>query len=204
MRDGRREKGETTRRRVVRIARTLFATRGYEGTSIEQVLEAADLSRGALYHHFPTKQALFDAVLDQVLEQATAAAASAAGAAPDAATALRAGLAAWLEAAHDPAVQRIAIVDAPAVVGWARVRELDTTYALAGMSALVHRLADEGRLPAVDVDVLSHMLLAAVGEAAVMAATSTDPAAALEAARATTDALVARLVGDEPSSPQAG
>src|SRR5258707_7108110 len=60
------ERGQATRRQLVAAATTLFATRGYEATSIEAVLEEAGVSRGALYHHFEDKRALFEAVLDTV------------------------------------------------------------------------------------------------------------------------------------------
>src|SRR5258708_11049429 len=60
------ERGQATRRQLVAAATTLFATRGYEATSIEAVLEEAGVSRGALYHHFEDKRALFEAVLEAV------------------------------------------------------------------------------------------------------------------------------------------
>jgi AcrR family transcriptional regulator len=195
MPDGRIVKGEETRRRLVATGRALFGARGYEGTSIEAIFEAAGISRGALYHHFPTKEALFDAVLDHVMGEIAAASARAAQAAPDTVSGLRAGFTAWLDAVRDPEVQRIALVDAPAVVGWGRLREIDSEHVLAGMTAMMRRLGEEGRLPAGDVDVLTHMLLAAVGEAALLVATADDRNGALDAARTTLEGLIDRLLG---------
>src|SRR5215831_7333909 len=105
--DLRREKGRATRERLLAAGRELFGSRGYDATSIEAVLDLAGVTRGGLYHHFDSKKALFDAVLDEVVAEVST---SVAGAARDLdpAAALRAGCTAWLEAAMDPAVQRIA------------------------------------------------------------------------------------------------
>src|ERR687887_209937 len=124
MADLRIEKGRATRERLVQAGRELFGARGYEDTSISAILEAAGVTRGSLYHHFETKEALFDAVLDRVVAEIADTAARAARAAPDPIGSLRAGFAAWLELALDPAVQRIALLDPPAVVGWTRWREI--------------------------------------------------------------------------------
>ena len=98
--------------------RELFGELGYEGTSIDAILRRAGMARGALYHHFPTKEALFDAVLDAEVASIAKASAAAARAAGDPVESLRAGCGAWLRAAIDPVVQRITLIDAPAVVGW--------------------------------------------------------------------------------------
>ena len=99
-------------------------------------------------------------------------------------------------AAHclDPAVQQIALVDAPAVLGWARWRELDEQYTL-GVRRSLQVLADSGRVPAAQVDALANMLLAAVGEAALLIVQADDPEAALEDGLAAFDTLLDRLAG---------
>jgi AcrR family transcriptional regulator len=191
--DRRVEKGRTTRAAIVAGARRLFGAQGYDATSIEAILGAAGVARGALYHHFPTKEALFDAVLDEEIARVAAAATKAALEARDPVESLRAGCATWLDAALDPAVQRITLIDAPAVVGWSRWRRLDEQHTLGGLRSNLRHLAREGRVPTEQVDVLANMLLAAVSEAALMIATADDQRAALRTALAALDTLLDRL-----------
>lgn len=198
--DGRVEKGRETRERLIATGRGLFGERGYEGTSIEAILEGAGVARGALYHHFATKEALFDAVLDRVVAEIADTAADAARTATDPVESLRAGCSAWLRMALDPAVQRIALVDPPSVVGWTRWRELDERHTLGRLRANLQAIADTGRLPAEQVDMLAHMLLASVNEAALMIARADDPDAALAAGKAAVDILLDRLVTAPTSS----
>jgi AcrR family transcriptional regulator len=194
MADLRVEKGKATRDRLITAGRHLFGERGYEGTSIEAIFEAAGVARGALYHHFATKEALFDAVLDVVVADIAEAVADAAREQADPLESLRAGCAAWLRMALDPAVQRIALVDPPSVVGWTRWREIDEQHTLGGIRVSLQRIAAAGRLPEGQVDLLAHMLLAAVNEAALMIARADDPEAALAAGQAAVDTLLDRLV----------
>ena len=195
MADGRIEKGRETRERLLATGRALFGEHGYEATSIDAILAAAGVARGALYHHFATKEALFDAVLDSVVaEIADTAAEAALGAGPDPVAGLRAGCSAWLGMALDPAIQRIALLDPPSVVGWTRWRELDELHTLGRLRANLQAIAEAGRLPADQVDVLAHMVLASVNEAALMIARAEDPAAALSAGQAAVDTLLDRLV----------
>jgi AcrR family transcriptional regulator len=194
MADLRIERGRATRDRLIAAARDLFGERGYEGTSIEAVLDSAGVARGALYHHFATKEALFDAVLDEVVAEIAAAVADAARSAPDPVASLQAGCGAWLRMALDPAVQRIALLDPPAIVGWSRWREIDEQHTLGGLRANFQLIAAAGRLPAGNVDVLAHMVLAAVNEAALMIARADDPERALVEGQAAVEMLLDGLV----------
>src|SRR5215831_15092246 len=115
-------RGEATRAQLIAIATRLFASRGYESTSIEAVLHEAGVSRGSLYHHFRNKQALFEAVLDAVEIRIGEATLAAAAEASSSAEALRAGCLAWVQLAGDPVVQRIVLTDAPSVLGWSAWR----------------------------------------------------------------------------------
>ena len=195
MADLRIEKGAATRERLVATGRALFGEHGYEGTSIGSVLEQTGIARGALYHHFASKEALFDAVLERVTaEVANDAADAARKAGDDPVAQLRAASNTWLQVALDPAIQRITLLDAPAVVGWTRWRQLDEQHALGGLKATLQRLADDGRLPPQSVDVLAHMVLAAVAEAALLIARADDPKKALRQGREAVDTLLGRLV----------
>jgi AcrR family transcriptional regulator len=198
-RDRRVARGRATRERLVATARELFGRDGYDATSIEAVLREAGVARGSLYHHFENKTALFDAVLDQVVAEIAEQAATAARAQEDPVEGLRAGCGAWLRMALDPAIQQIALVDAPAVVGWSRWRELDEQHTLGGVRRALAQIAESGSLPADQVDVLANMLLASVSEAALMIVRAGDPEAALAAGQAAFDTLLDRLA----SSPKA-
>jgi AcrR family transcriptional regulator len=198
--DGRIERGRATREQLLATAREAFGEHGYDATSIAEILETAGVTRGSLYHHFDTKEALFDAVLDREMEALAVLVRDAALAQGDPADALRVGSVTWLRAVADPAVQRIVLVDAPAVVGWPRWRELDEQYTLGGTKVALRALVDGGRLSAGEIDVLAHMILAAVGEAAMMLARSPDPAAALPDAEAAVSTLLARVVGPGASA----
>ena len=191
--DGRIEKGRATRASIVAAARDLFGHQGYDATSIDAILRAAGIARGALYHHFPNKEALFDAVLDAEIAAAAKASATAARAAADPVESLRAGCGAWLRSALDPVVQRITLIDSPAVVGWTRWRELDELHTLGGLRSNIRHIARDGRIPADQVDMLANMLLASVSEAALVIARSAHPRVALRSALATLDTLIDRL-----------
>jgi AcrR family transcriptional regulator len=196
--DLRIERGRTTRERLISVGFELFGERGYEGTSVGAILEAAGIARGALYHHFATKAELFDAVVDRVIEQVANDASTAAMTGDDPVAHLRLACAAWLDSALDPAVQRIVLLDAPAALGWERCKELDERHTLGRLKATLRRIAKTGRLPADSVETLAHMLLAAVGEAAVLIARAEDPEAARAAGQAALDILLTRLVTPEP------
>jgi AcrR family transcriptional regulator len=193
--DGRRVRGAATRERLLEAARRLFGERGYEATSIESVLDAAGVARGALYHHFRSKAELFDAVLADVLVEIAERSAAAAAGRKDPLEALRAGSHAWLTMALDPAIQRIALLDPTTAVGWARWREQDQAHSLGGLRAALLRLKDEGRVPPGQIELLAHVLLAALNEAALFVAYAEDQRAAAATARATVDTLLDRMFG---------
>jgi AcrR family transcriptional regulator len=97
----RERQAEATRQQLIDVARQLFTERGYAGTSIEDIIERAGVARGALYHHFPGKDALFAAVY-QVVQAEVASAVVAALTADDPAQAVYAGLSAFLDACLEP------------------------------------------------------------------------------------------------------
>jgi AcrR family transcriptional regulator len=198
MADLRNERGRATRDRLIAAGRERFGEHGYEAASIDSILGQAGVKRGALYHHFESKQALFDAVLDRVVSEVAQAAAEAARAQSDPVESLRAGCSAWLRMALDPAVQRIALLDPPAVVGWTRWRELDEQHILGGVRRNLQLIAADGRLPPGDVDLLAHMILASVNEAALFIARAKNPRRALATGQSAVDSLIDRLAGDRP------
>ena len=192
------EQGRATRRELVAIATRLFATKGYDGTSVDDVLREAGISRGALYHHFAGKDALFEAVLEAVEAKVAETLVEAARGVRDPVEVLRAGCAAWLRLAQDPTVRQIALVDAPTAVGWRKWREIDERYALGLLKTTLRAAAADGRLHRDSVDVLAHMLLAALAEVALVVARAPDPAAAARAGKVAVDQLLDRLLAPKP------
>jgi AcrR family transcriptional regulator len=193
----RAERSEATRARLVGAARELFAERGYAAVGTEEVVAAAGVTRGALYHHFAGKRELFRAVhesLEAELVGGIGEALAAAGA-TDPVEAMRAALAAFLDAATDPGWARITLIDAPSVLGWAEWREIDERYGLGLTEAALTAAMDAGRMPRRPVRPLAHLLLAAMGEAGIMVATAADPAAAREQAEGALLALLDGLTG---------
>jgi AcrR family transcriptional regulator len=194
MADGRVTRGEATRERLLGAARRLFGQDGFEHTSVEAVLAASGVKRGALYHHFPSKSALFDAVLEKVVAELAAHASQDARGGADALENLRAGARSWMDMAREPEVQRIYLLDPQAVVGWARWRELDERYWLGGLRASFASLAKEGRVPAGQEQFMAYMLCAVLTEAALFVANARDQASAGQAAEQAVETLLDRLV----------
>ena len=190
------ERGRATRDQLVDVATGLFAEHGYEATSIEAVLRTAAVSRGSLYHHFPGgKEALFLAVLERLGDRIDADLAAATRGATSPVEALRAGCRAWIDLVADPVVRQAMLIDAPAVLGWARWREIDERNTLGTIRAAMGAAAAAGRIDPAHADVFAHILLAAVNEVSLMIARADDPAAAREQARAALDDFLGRLLG---------
>jgi AcrR family transcriptional regulator len=176
------ERGQATRAHLVEVATQLFAAQGYDGTSIEAVLAEAGISRGSLYHHFAGKDALFWAVLEGVVARVGEQLAALERDAPDPVAALRTGYLGWVRLASDPVVQQTVLIDAPAVLGWQRWRELDEQGNLGWIKTALTYAAEAGRIERQHVDVFAHIVLAAANEVALMVARADDPVAALPGA----------------------
>jgi AcrR family transcriptional regulator len=188
------QRGAATREQLIAVATRLFAERGYEDTSIEAVLQEAGVSRGSLYHHFKGKEALFAVVVEAVGEDAGRRSVAAAEGAQDVAQALRAACLAWVELARDPVVQRVLLIDAPAVLGWQRWRELDEQHALGDVRMALTAIADGGQLDHALVDMFAHVLMASMNEIALVVARADDQQAAARAGREAVDELLTRLL----------
>ncbi|WP_261575710.1 TetR/AcrR family transcriptional regulator [Frankia gtarii] len=187
------ERAEATREALIATARRLFVHKGYFATGTEEIVAAAGVgTRGALYHHFADKRALFLAVFERV-EEDLLASAGGADTTGDALTLLRGGLLGFLNASLTPEVQRILLIDGPAVLGWQQWRATEKRYGLGAIRALLERAVAEGSLSAQPLDALAHILLAAVDEAALFIAGADDPPAAREQAVTAVERLLAGL-----------
>ena len=159
--------GKETRLRIIEAARILFA-RGYEVAGTPEIAAAASVTRGALYHHFADKKALFDAVVCEVaaavvLEIDTAAAVYA----DEPLEALRVGSLAFIDTCQTPEVRQIFLVDGPSVLGWARWRAIDAAFGLGSLKEGLAALNSKKRQPAEHLETLAHLLSGALNEAAL-------------------------------------
>ncbi|MEU6642220.1 TetR/AcrR family transcriptional regulator [Saccharomonospora sp. NPDC046836] len=175
MRSRREDYSESTRAALVDSAVLLFTERGYAGTSLEEIARRARVTKGALYHHFAGKQAVFEAAFDAVetevkgrLEKILS------GPEKPWDRALN-GLRAFISSCLDPAYQRIAIHEAPVVMGWQRWREAEDRYSFGLIRSALQDLIDAGEIVPVPVEVTSRLLFGALSSAATEIAGSPDP-----------------------------
>jgi len=170
----RAERSESTRAALVDAARQLFVAKGYFATGTEEIVAEAGVgTRGALYHHFADKQALFRAVFDQV--EMDLAAATVVDERDDPLDVLAAALQQFLDAsAENPDVQQVLLIDGPAVLGWEEWRGLEAEYGLGAITAMLDAAVAQGVVAKQPTASLAHMLLAAVDEAALYIANADD------------------------------
>ncbi len=128
----RQEYSASTRRALVDVATDLFTERGYAGTSLDEIVAGARVTKGALYHHFSGKQALFESVFEKVEERAARDIHRAVRGNRDPWEKALGGLRAFLEVLQEPGYRRIVIADGPAVLGYERYREQEerTTFGI--------------------------------------------------------------------------
>lgn len=172
------ERSDTTRKAIIDAATALFAEHGYERSGIEQIAERAGVSKGALYHHYRDKAEVLAAVYEQLEHELVERLLTAAPPGSDAIEALKAGSRAFLDACVDPAYRQIALVDAPAGLGWERWRQIDADAGGFGLLRVgLQVAADSGELPAEHLDERAHLLLALLMEAALLVGRADDPQA---------------------------
>jgi AcrR family transcriptional regulator len=174
------ERSETTVAALVAAARGLFANDGYAATSLDAVASAAGVTKGALYHHFAGKRELFRAVYEHEQQRLVAAIGEAYARKADPWDAFEAGCRAFIESSLDPGLQRITLLDAPGVLGWEAIREIESP-ALALTEVGIERAMDAGRLPRRAPQPLAHLLFGAMCEGAMKIARSENPQAAQRA-----------------------
>jgi AcrR family transcriptional regulator len=184
------ERSRVTRERLLTHARALFADRGYAAVGTEEIVRAAGVTRGALYHQFKDKAALFEAVVEAVEGETTAAIAARAADAPDQLQALRAGSRAFLAICADPKVERILMLDAPAVLGSERWREIRNKHGLGLVTAVLEAGMQAGVIARQPVTALAHLLLGALHEGALLVVRADD----VDATRADVEAVIDRLL----------
>ena len=170
----RQEYARATRRALLKSAERAFARRGYAATSIEDIVKSARVTRGALYHHFSSKQEIFVAVLEDLLQAQMTRVGEAVAAKQDVWEQAVSGIDAFLDGCTDPTYGRVVVEEAPLALDWNTRREIDERHAMGLLRAVIERLIEEGRIERQPVEMLAHMLFAALTEAAVMIAKAPD------------------------------
>lgn len=184
---------EQTRALLLAVGRRLFGELGYTATATEEVVRQAGVTRGALYYQFRDKQDLFRAVFEEIQGEVLGRVQAAASTASDPWAGLHAGLHTYLDACMETAIQRIVLIDAPSVLGWAEWRELDAKYGFGLLSAVLQALIETGLLEPQPVEPLAHMLLGALGEAGMVIAGAADVLAARQQVGESLDRLLRGL-----------
>ena len=189
------DRSAATRAALVAAARPLFAERGFGGVGTETIVQAAGVTRGALYHQFADKTDLFEAVYEAVEEDLARRLGEriAASGVSDPIEAMLLGADAWLDACGEQEVQQIVLLDGPAVLGWQRWREIGLRYGLGLLEGLLTHAIEVGRIPPQPVAALAQVLVGALDEAALYIARSADQATASEEIRGVIARLVAGL-----------
>lgn len=184
---------EATTARLIEVATEVFARDGFAHAATEAIVARAGVTRGALYHHFGSKEGLFKAVLEHVQRQVGTRVEESVAGLDDPWEALIAGSRAFLKASLDPQVQRVMLTDAPAVLGWSVWRALDAEHSMRSLRAVLEALAAAGQLSPLPLDALTHLLSGAMNEAALWIAQSPDSEQALSEASTALDHLLAGL-----------
>jgi AcrR family transcriptional regulator len=179
------ERRAATSEAILTAARRLFGTQGFAATTMDEIAEAAGVAKGAVYHHFKTKEAVFDAVFDAVSRDLVVEIDSAARAEKDVLAAMVAGTQHYFAATAKGPTGQIILRDGPAVLGWERWREIDAQHFGGKMPRALSAAMEGGLIAKQPVEPLARLLLGAVTEAAVACAGRADIArAGAEYARA--------------------
>lgn len=174
------DRSAATREALIAAGRRLFAAQGFAEVSTDAIAAEAGVTRGALYHQFADKVALFDAVVDAVEADIAGRLATEAAAAgvTDPVEGMRQAVRAWLDICVEPESHRIALLDGPSVLGWARWREVCQRHVFGLVEAVLIQGMELGRIRPQPVRALAHVFMGASDEAALYVAEAADRALA--------------------------
>jgi AcrR family transcriptional regulator len=186
------ERSAATREALISAARRLWGVRGYAEVGTPEIAKEAGVTRGAMYHQFADKAALFAEVVEVVEQDLMARMGTivATSGASGPADAIRAAVDAWLEVSADPEVRQLILLDAPSVLGWAGFRDVAQRYSLGMTEQLLAEAIRAGQLAEQPTRPLAHVLIGALDEAAMAIATNEDP----DTARRETRQVLHRLI----------
>ncbi len=189
---GRGAQGETTRASLIAASRQLFGARGFAETSLDDVVAQARVTKGALYHHFASKEDLFSAVYEMVQREVSDLVV-AEFLRPDPWEALLVGCDLWIDAHLDPSVQRIVMRDARAVLGWERVREVEARFGAVPLRGVLRRATLKGLIDPQPLRPLALIVMGGLTEACFYVADAEDLTVAREEVRALLVRILAGL-----------
>jgi AcrR family transcriptional regulator len=189
---------EATKQALVEVAERLFTAHGYSATSLDAIVAGADVTKGALYHHFSGKQAVFEAAFERVQSRATTAIVDATSGHQDPWDKAQAGLRAFLQAVQEPGYRQVVVSDGPSVLGHERYREQEerSTYALVDeivRAVLTAETLEGSGLDDAMLDTFTRIFFGAMSAAGGAVAVSDDPAAAALRVEAAINVILAGL-----------
>jgi AcrR family transcriptional regulator len=186
---------DATKNALVDVAERLFTDNGYSATSLDAIVAGADVTKGALYHHFSGKQAIFEAAFERVESRATAGIAAAMEGRQDPWEKAQAGLRAFLEAVQEPAYRQVVISDGPSVLGHERYREQEERSTYAIVDEIVRSVLTTGDWVSDDdmLDTFTRIFFGAMSAAGGSVAVDEDPAAAAARVEAAIGFIMAGL-----------
>jgi AcrR family transcriptional regulator len=189
----RSQHAEATRRAVLAAARSLFGKKGYAQTSVDEIADAARVTKGAVYHHFAGKEALFRAVLAEVEVEAEARAAGAGDPEGPPIDQIVARVNAYLDAALDEEMRRIALIDAPAVLGLEPEGSVDQHPGHVDLRSFIAASTARGQIIDIDPDLLTHLIRGLVWLSGLQIAHASDPDVTRSALGEALDAMLRGL-----------
>lgn len=163
------ERRAATRASLITSAEKLFVNQGFEGTSTDDILAAAGVSRGAMYYHFPTKRDVFEAVFVATSDGAIRRSGRAAKKSDSPLESLINSCLSWLKEVRKPQTATILIDQAPQVLGWERARDLEAETSLGLMSAGLRAASEAGEIDVPSIEIAARFLNAVLAEAALVA-----------------------------------
>ncbi|MDL9945463.1 TetR/AcrR family transcriptional regulator [Gordonia sp. ABSL11-1] len=191
------ERTAATRSALIGAGRTLFGEHGYAAVGTQTIVDAAGVTRGALYHQFDDKKGLFTAVYDQVEQDITAEVAERVGelALADPVAALKAGVRVFLERVTDPAVHQISLVDAPSVLGWSEWRARGEEFGFALIEGILQAAIAVGQIENQPVRPIAHVAIGALDESALYVSAADDKDVATAEVLVVLDRIIDSFVG---------
>jgi AcrR family transcriptional regulator len=196
----RQEYSASTKRALVDVASELFTERGYAGTSLDEIVSGARVTKGALYHHFSGKQALFEAVFETVEAEATAAIRKAVRDHDDPWETALSGLRAFLDVVQQPGYRRIVIQEGPAILGYERFREQEERSTFGIVQEIVSSVLESYDLEPSMVETFSRIFFGAMSAAGTAVSSADDS----ERASAEVEAAIAFILGGLQQQAESG
>lgn len=188
------DQGKQTHQTLVKTARSLFSGKGYEKTSTEEVVKEANVTRGALYHHFKGKRELFKAVFDDVHVDIADGIIKGTRREAGLWNRLLKGTYTFLDLCLEPGTQRIVLIDGPAVLGWQEWREIDNQRSMIYLRNILRDLIVEQGINDLPLEPTVHLVSGATNEMALWIAQAEDPKTAHRQARLTLKLLFEKLL----------